>query len=88
MSGYFLRETPAEVHVPMPEKETARRLSTPEQPVELLASIPLSLALRVGGDAGAPVVLAEPTDPAAVAITALAERLATSAPSRIHHSLL
>jgi len=68
--------------------ETARRLSTPEQEVELLASIPLSVALRAGGDAGAPVVVAEPTDPAAVAITALAERLAVSAPSRIRHSLL
>ena len=68
--------------------ETARRLSTPEHEVELLASIPLSIALRAGGDAGTPVVVGEPTDAAAVAFRALAERLATSSPSRAHRSLL
>jgi ATP-binding protein involved in chromosome partitioning len=44
--------------------------------VPVLARIPLSRALREGGDAGAPVVLADPTDPAAVAILALADTLA------------
>lgn len=42
-------------------------------PVEVLASVPLSPALRVGGDAGAPVVVADPADPAAQAIEGLAE---------------
>ena len=45
--------------------------------VELLASIPLSVALREDGDTGVPVVLAHPTDPAAVAILAVAEQLAS-----------
>ena len=47
--------------------------------VPLLASIPLSIALREGGDAGEPVVLGHPDDPAAVAITAVAAALATRA---------
>ena len=48
----------------------SQRLGAP-----LLASIPLSIALREGGDAGAPVVLTDPGDPAAAAILALADRL-------------
>jgi ATP-binding protein involved in chromosome partitioning len=52
-------------------QDAAARLEVP-----LLASIPISVALRIGGDAGSPVVLADPTDPAAVAITALAAKLA------------
>jgi ATP-binding protein involved in chromosome partitioning len=48
----------------------SQRLDAP-----LLASIPLSIALREGGDAGAPVVLTDPGDPAAAAILALADRL-------------
>ena len=56
--------------------ETARRLSTADKPVPVLGSIPLSIALREGGDAGVPVVLAHPEDAAAVAITAIAARLA------------
>ena len=44
--------------------------------VPVLARIPLSRALREGGDAGAPVVLADPGDPAAAAILALADALA------------
>lgn len=48
----------------------SQRLAAP-----LLASIPLSIALREGGDAGAPVVLTDPGDPAAAAILALADRL-------------
>ena len=50
----------------------AERLGVP-----VLASIPLSIALREGGDAGEPVTLTTPADPAAAAIAALAERLAT-----------
>lgn len=44
----------------------------------LLGSVPLSPALRADGDDGTPVVIAHPTDPAARAITAIAERIATS----------
>lgn len=50
--------------------EAATRLDVP-----LLASVPLSVALREDGDAGTPVVVAHPTDPAAQAIAALAQRL-------------
>lgn len=55
--------------------EAARRLEVP-----LLARIPLSVALREGGDEGVPVVAAEPTDPAAAAIIALAEALRGTRP--------
>lgn len=58
--------------------DVAARLSTPEQTVPLLASVALSLALREGGDAGAPVVLSQPEDPAAAAILAVAAQLAAS----------
>lgn len=68
--------------------ETARRLSTPEHPVEVLASIPLSIALRSGGDSGNPVVLAAPTDPASIALRQLAEHLAAHAPTRIRRPLI
>jgi ATP-binding protein involved in chromosome partitioning len=51
--------------------EVARALSD-EASVPLLASIPLSPALRAGGDAGVPVVVAQPEDAAARAIDALA----------------
>ncbi|HET8868375.1 MAG TPA: Mrp/NBP35 family ATP-binding protein [Agrococcus sp.] len=55
--------------------EAARRLEVP-----LLARIPLSVALREGGDAGAPVVAADPADPAAAAIVALAASLRGTRP--------
>jgi len=55
--------------------ETARRLSTEDEPVPVLGSVPLSVGLREGGDAGQPVVLAHPDDPASVAIAAIADRL-------------
>ena len=55
--------------------ETARRLGVP-----LLARIPLSIALRKGGDAGEPVVTAEPDDPAAAAVIALADALRGTRP--------
>ncbi|MGX1695700.1 Mrp/NBP35 family ATP-binding protein [Microbacterium keratanolyticum] len=53
----------------------ADALSTGGDVVPLLASVPLSAALRTGGDAGTPVVLSAPTDPAAQAIITLAESL-------------
>ena len=52
--------------------ELASRLEVP-----VLGSVPLSVPLRHGGDAGAPVVLSHPTDPASVAIDAIAAQLAT-----------
>lgn len=58
--------------------DTAERLSTDDQPVPLLASIPLSVALREGGDDGLPLVLSHPEDPAAAAILSVAEMLARS----------
>ena len=45
--------------------------------VPVLARIPLSVPLRAGGDAGDPVVLSHPDDPAAIAIAGLSELLAT-----------
>jgi ATP-binding protein involved in chromosome partitioning len=56
--------------------DVAARLSTDDQPVALLASIPLSIALREGGDVGEPVVLSHPDDPAAAAILGIAGQLA------------
>lgn len=53
-------------------RDAASRLSVP-----LLASIPLSLATREGGDDGLPVVLSHPEDPAARVILDLAASLAT-----------
>lgn len=43
--------------------------------VPLLGAVPISVALREGGDAGVPVVVSDPTDPAAVAVRALADTL-------------
>jgi ATP-binding protein involved in chromosome partitioning len=43
--------------------------------VPLLAEIPLVPAIREGGDAGRPVVVAEPAHPASQAFLALAERV-------------
>ncbi len=55
--------------------DAAARLSTQDEPVAVLAAIPLSIALREGGDAGLPFVLSHPDDPAARAIIALASTL-------------
>ena len=52
--------------------EVAAALTTDGERVPLLASVPLSPALRADGDAGTPVVAAHPDDPAARAITELA----------------
>ncbi len=54
---------------------TAARLSSPEQPVAVLGSIPLSVALRQGGDSGHPVALLQPDDPAALALARIATAL-------------
>jgi ATP-binding protein involved in chromosome partitioning len=54
----------------------ATALSAEREAVPLLASIPLSPRLRADGDAGTPVVVAHPADPAATAIASLAARLA------------
>ena len=56
--------------------EVAASLSADDNEVPLLASIPLSPALRRAADAGDPIVVSEPTDPAAVAIAALADSVA------------
>jgi len=45
-------------------------------PVEVLGQVPISMALREGSDAGAPVVLANPDDLAAEAILSIAEKIA------------
>ncbi|GLI28425.1 iron-sulfur cluster carrier protein [Agromyces rhizosphaerae] len=59
-------------------EEVAARLSRgQDEPVPLLASVPLSIALREGGDEGVPVVVGHPADPAAQAIDRVAEALAT-----------
>lgn len=57
--------------------DAAARLDVP-----LLASVPISVALREGGDAGVPVVLSHPEDPAAAAILALADVLVPPPPPR------
>lgn len=54
----------------------AAALSTDDDTVPLLASIPLSPALRADADAGAPAVAAHPDDAAAQAIAALATAVA------------
>ncbi|MDQ1076579.1 MULTISPECIES: Mrp/NBP35 family ATP-binding protein [Microbacterium] len=56
----------------------ARALSTADSDVPLLASVPLSPALRGGGDDGHPVVLGAPDDPASRAIDAAAAALAVN----------
>jgi ATP-binding protein involved in chromosome partitioning len=45
-------------------------------PVPLLGQIPLDTRVREAGDLGIPIVLADPTAPAAVALNAVADRLA------------
>lgn len=58
--------------------EVAARLSAGAQaPVPVLGAVPLSITLREGGDAGVPIVLSNPEDPAAVVILAVADQLAS-----------
>jgi len=58
------------------------------QPVTVLSHVPLSQALREAGDVGTPIVLSNPHDPAAQALTNLAQRIVASGPSRVGKSLL
>ena len=44
--------------------------------VPLLGQVPLETRVREGGDAGTPIVLAEPDSPAATAMRDIAEKLA------------
>lgn len=44
--------------------------------VEVIGSVPLDPNLRIGGDVGNPIAIAEPESPTAVAINAIADRLA------------
>ncbi|WP_269846390.1 Mrp/NBP35 family ATP-binding protein [Naasia lichenicola] len=68
--------------------ETAKRLSAgQDETVPLLGSIPLSIALREGGDTGLPIVLGSPEDPAAAAILTIAAQLATRSRSLAGRSL-
>ncbi|MFG6476331.1 Mrp/NBP35 family ATP-binding protein [Microbacterium sp. P06] len=53
-------------------EEVATALSTAAETVPLLGTVPLSPALRTGGDIGLPVVVGDPTDPAAAAIDEIA----------------
>ncbi|MEV0716947.1 Mrp/NBP35 family ATP-binding protein [Asanoa sp. NPDC050611] len=55
--------------------------------VPLLGQIPLDTRVREAGDAGLPIVLAEPSAPAAQAISAVADRLAVRRESLIGKSL-
>lgn len=64
-------------------EEVAQGLSIgQEKPVPVLAHIPLSQALREGGDAGVPIVVGNPADVAAQAIGELARHIVSSGPSR------
>lgn len=60
----------------------AAALTTDDGAVPVLGSVPLSPALRQDADAGAPVVVAHPDDPAAVEITRLADALVDTGRSR------
>lgn len=67
---------------------TAARLSTPDDAVTVLARIPLSIALRAGGDAGAPIATTEPGDAAAIAFGSLADAVLAAGASRAGRSLI
>jgi ATP-binding protein involved in chromosome partitioning len=55
--------------------------------VPLLGQIPLDTRVRESGDAGSPIVLTEPTSPAAQALMAVADRLAVRRESLAGRSL-
>jgi len=62
--------------------EVARRLSAAVgHEVPLLASVPLSLALRSGGDTGVPVVVEDPDDPASRAILGVVDTILAGSPA-------
>jgi ATP-binding protein involved in chromosome partitioning len=51
--------------------------------VPLLGQVPLEPALREGGDLGTPIVVSEPDSEAAMALTAVANRLLEMRPAKI-----
>jgi ATP-binding protein involved in chromosome partitioning len=55
--------------------------------VPLLGQIPIDQHVREGGDEGAPVVLAAPESPAAVALHSVADALAARSRSIVGRSL-
>ena len=61
----------------------AAALSTDAAPVPLLGSVPLSVALRTGGDTGVPVVVGDAHDAAARAISAVADALLATGSRRL-----
>ena len=61
----------------------ARELGVP-----LLGQIPLEPALREGGDRGEPIVVSDPSSPAARAFVALAERVSLQGPARVYRQEL
>jgi ATP-binding protein involved in chromosome partitioning len=48
-------------------------------PVPVLGHVPIDVRLREGGDSGVPLVLSDPSSPAAVELTAVARKLGTRA---------
>ena len=56
--------------------------------ISLLAQIPLETTLRVGGDAGQPVVVFHPENEVAVAFRALAATVAAQGPARVYRQEL
>jgi ATP-binding protein involved in chromosome partitioning len=60
--------------------EGGGRLLAEELEVPLLGQVPLTMALREHSDGGMPVVLADPKDPAAQAIDAIAKRVIALTP--------
>jgi ATP-binding protein involved in chromosome partitioning len=65
----------------------ASALSTDAEPVPLLGSVPLSPALRAGGDAGRPVVVTHPADAAARALAGVADAVVAAGPTRARRTL-
>lgn len=60
----------------------AARLSEGQgSPVEVLATIPLSALVRIGGDVGHPIVVADPSDAAAIAMRRVNDRILAGRPS-------
>ncbi len=67
--------------------EVAAALSEPDAPVPLLGSVPLSPALRAGGDSGVPILVSDPSDAAAQAIAGIAQKIAHTGRSLSGRSL-
>jgi ATP-binding protein involved in chromosome partitioning len=56
-------------------------------PVRMLGQIPIDMRLREGGDSGRPLVLDDPTSPAAMALESIAERIGIRGRSIVGRSL-